>query len=185
MFHNLPILTNRSRVERVYAIQQNENNSWIRGTVNPGYILYFDSSLPFLPTRVATVMKIYFDADSLVPPATPIYYWLPFPVPLVLTAIDANLQAIFEQQNGGIATTYCYSLVEALGSRKQAEAELTTTQAECVNTKVGERVKVNLSNYNSLLQSIYNTSIVKGVLLEHSLDVFRGTADIKIRIDAE
>lgn len=185
MFHNLPILTNRDRVERINSIWQNENRSYVRGTVNPGYILYFDSAAPNVPIKADVVLKIYFDADSLVPPATPVFYWLPSPVIYVLPNIDAELKCILEQQNGGLATTYCYALVESLGNRKQAEAELTTTQVECYNTRVGERVKVNLSNYNSLLQSIYNSSIVKGVLLEHSHDVFRGTADLKIRIDAE
>lgn len=185
MFHNLPILTNRDRRERINSIWQNQNISYVRGTVNPGYILYLDSNAPMVPIKVAVVMKIYFDADSLVPPATPIYYWLPYPVIYALSSLTTDLQAILEQQNGGIATTYCYALVASLGNRKQSEAEITTTQVDCNNSVVGERVKINLNNYNTLLQSIYNTSIVKGVLLEHSLDIFRGTADIKIRIDAE
>jgi hypothetical protein len=181
LFHNLPILTNRNRVERVDAIWDNQNRSLVRGSVNSGYILYFNSEVPHVPILVNTICRFYFDADNLVN-----YYSLPTPIPSPLaTTIDYALEIIQRQQNSGLPTTFCFAMVRGLGDKKQAEAELTTTQVNINSFVVGERVKVNLNNYNSLLQSIYNTSIVKGVLLEHSLDIYRGTADIKIRIDAE
>ncbi len=181
MFHNLPILTGREKIERVYGIAFNENNSYTRGSVNPGTLFYYDSSNPRMLVKVNTVVRFYFDGDS-----SSEYYWMPYPVPTPsILVFDVGFVVLAEQQNSGLATTYCYSMVKALGDKKQAEATLTTTRLECNENKLGTRVRVNLNNYNPLLQSVYNQNIVKGVLLKHSLNVYRGTSDVTIRIDAE
>jgi hypothetical protein len=186
MFHNLPLLTNRNKKERVNAIWGNQNMSMVRSSVNSGSIFYFESDEPHLPKLVNVICKIIFDADSIVPPSYGTYYWLPFPVPApIVGMIDYSLEIILDQQNSGLPSTYCYAMVRGLGDRKQAEAELTTRLEHAKTNDVGARVKLNLQNYNPLLQEIYNTAIVKGVLLEHSLDIYAGTVDLKIRIDAE
>jgi hypothetical protein len=181
MFHNLPLLTNRNRTERINAIWTNQNNSKVRGTVNSGTLFYFDSATPHLPIKVNEICKFYYDADNLAN-----FYWLDFPIPApIVTTINYSLEILLKQQNSGLATTYCYAMVKTFGNKKQADAELTTTFVNVKNNLVGNRVKVNLANYNTILQEIYNSSTAKGVLLQHSLDIRTGMADLKIRIDAE
>jgi hypothetical protein len=181
MFHNLPILTDRKTVERYYGVWDNQDLSWIRRTINSGIILYFEDSTPHLPRKVYTACNISFDAD------TPYFtndYTKEIPI-LPTNTPDAELLMILEQQFSGLPTTIAYAMVELFGSRKQATGELTMRFVDLKSSDVGKRCKVNLTNYNSLLQKIYNANIVKAMIMETTHDIYQGTTDVSIRIDAE
>jgi hypothetical protein len=180
MFHNLPILQDRKFVERYYGIWDNENESWVRKSTSPGYILYFEDQTPHLPRKVYTQCFIFFDGDA----SLLAYYTLQYPI-VPYYKPDGVLFMIREQQNSGLPSTIAYSMVQAFGDKKQAEANLTSRFVDVKWNEVGKRCKINLNDYNSLLEKIYNSNIVKGVLMESSQDVYQGTVDLTIRIDAE
>lgn len=179
MFHNLTVLTDRKTDERIYAVWDNQNMSKVRRSVNSGTILYFDDSTPHLPRKVHPEVSIIFDADAVMNFFTRAVPILPTETP------DAELLLLYEQQFSGLPTTIAYALVQLFGNRKQAETTLTSRFINIKSSDIGKRCKVNLNNYNSLLEKIYNANIVKGMLMEASHDVWQGTNEITIRIDAE
>lgn len=184
MFHNLPILTGRNNV-RNQTEWWNGQKTYYRNAVNPGYVLYYEPTInnttPRVASRVNSRVNIWFDADTV---TTKDPYTL-IPPPLPTNTPDKNLKAIFEQQFSGLPSTYCYALVKALGDKKQAEASLTSLFTECKFTEVGKRVVFDLDNYSTLLQSIYNSTTAKGVLMKHEHDIKTGTVELITRIDAE
>lgn len=179
MFHNLPIIRDRKYVERYYGVWDNENLSWIRKSVNPGYIVYFEDATQHLPRKVYTQCYIFFDADQPIQ-----FYTLQYPLAPSLKP-DGEEFMIREQQWSGLPTTIAYSMVQAFGDKKQAESSMTTRFIDIKWSDIGKRCKVNLYDYNPLLEKIYNANIVKGVFMESSQDVYQGTVDLTIRIDAE
>jgi hypothetical protein len=94
-------------------------------------------------------------------------------------------QMILEQQQSGLPTTIAQSLVNFLGRSKQAEATLTSSFSFAKGTLVSKRCIIDLSDYNTLLESIYGTPQAYCVMTKHSHKIYEGMADITLRIDAE
>jgi hypothetical protein len=168
MFHNLPIITSRNTYTP-YPF-----NCWQRNTLNSGYLLYYDPSIPSGLMKVGTLMSVWFGGeDFALPVPTNPYDNLP------------EYSMILEQQESGIATTIAQAMVNFLGRPKQAEATLTTNFLTAKTIDVGKRCTIDLSDYNSLLESIYGEEPALAVLTKHTHKVYEGTCDISLRIDAE
>ena len=168
MFHNLPIITFRN------TYTPEPFNYWQRNTLNSGYLLYYDPSIPSGLMKVGTLMSVYFGGeDFALPVPTNPYDNLP------------EYSMILEQQESGIATTISQAMVNFLGRPKQAEATLTTNFLTAKTIDVGKRCTIDLSDYNSLLESIYGEETALAVLTKHTHKVYEGMCDITIRIDAE
>lgn len=180
MFHNLPVLQDRKYIERYYGVWDNQNLSWIRKSVSPGYIIYFKDDTPHLPRKVYTQCYIYFDADAGVLSS----YTLQYPIIPYLKP-DGEMFMIREQQDSGLPTTIAYAMVQAFGDKKQAESTMTSRFINVKQNDIGKRCKINIADFNPLLEKIYNANIVKGVFMESSHDILKGTTDLTIRIDAE
>lgn len=165
MFHNLPIITFRN----TYA-----SNLWRRNTINPGYLLYYDSPEAFGLMKVNTLVSVFFGGEDFA-----------LAVPVSLYTRKPEYQMILEQQESGIGRTISQAMVNFLGRPKQAEATLTTNFLTAKTNDVGKRCTVDLANYNSLLESIYGEETALAVLTKHTHKVYEGMCDITLRIDAE
>jgi hypothetical protein len=166
MYHNLPLITYRTSYK-----EEGGQIIWARNTVNAGTILYYDLT-GF--TKVNTNLSIFFggeDFGSTYPPS-------PF-------LKRPEYQLILEQQNSGLPTTMAQAMVNFLGRSKQAEATLTTTFSTAKFNHVAKRCIIDLSDYNTLLESIYGTPQAYAVMTKHSHKIYEGMADITLRIDAE
>ena len=169
MFHNLPIITYRnSYVETPHM--------WKRNTINAGTLLYWHSPQEglFDIKKVNTLCSVFFGGEDFAPP-----------VPLSNYEDIPEYQMILEQQQSGLPTTIAQSLVNFLGRSKQAEASLTSSFSFAKGTLVSKRCIIDLSDYNTLLESIYGTPQAYCVMTKHSHKVYEGMADITLRIDAE
>ena len=165
MFHNLPIITYRN----TYA-----SNRWRRNTVNPGYLVYYDSPQAFGIMKVNTLVSVIFGGEdfALSVPTNP-YNRRP------------EYGMILEQQESGMGRTIAQAMVNFLGRPKQAEATLTSTFTTVKTTDVGQRCTIDLSDYNTLLESIYGAPTALSVITKHTHKVYEGMCDITLRIDAE
>jgi hypothetical protein len=169
MFHNLPIITYRnSYVETPHM--------WKRNTINAGTLLYWHSPQEglFDLKKVNTLCSVIFGGEDFAPP-----------VPLSNYEDIPEYQMILEQQQSGLPTTIAQSLVNFLGRSKQAEAALTSSFSFAKGTLVSKRCIIDLSDYNTLLESIYGTPQAYCVMTKHSHKVYEGMCDITLRIDAE
>ena len=169
MFHNLPIITYRnSYVETPHM--------WKRNTINAGTLLYWHSPQEglFDLKKVNTLCSVLFGGENFAPP-----------VPLSNYEDIPEYQMILEQQQSGLPTTIAQSLVNFLGRSKQAEASLTSSFSFAKGTLVSKRCIIDLSDYNTLLESIYGTPQAYCVMTKHSHKVYEGMCDITLRIDAE
>jgi len=169
MFHNLPIITYRnSYVETPHM--------WKRNTINAGTLLYWHSPQEglFDLKKVNTLCSVFFGGEDFAPP-----------VPLSNYEDIPEYQMILEQQQSGLPTTIAQSLVNFLGRSKQAEASLTSSFSFAKGTLVSKRCIIDLSDYNTLLESIYGTPQAYCVMTKHSHKVYEGMCDITLRIDAE
>lgn len=92
---------------------------------------------------------------------------------------------ILEQQESGMGRTIAQAMVNFLGRPKQAEATLTSTFITVKTTDVGQRCTIDLSDYNTLLESIYGAPTALSVITKHTHKVYEGMCDITLRIDAE
>ena len=168
MFHNLPIITFRS------TFDPEPFNTWRRNTLNGGYLIYFDPSIPSGLMKVNTLMSVYFGGEDFALPV-PVSPYVEFP----------EHQMILEQQESGIGRTISQAMVNFLGRPKQAEATLTTNFVTAKTNDVGKRCTIDLSDYNVLLESIYGEETALAVLTKHTHKVYEGMCDLTIRIDAE
>ena len=169
MFHNLPIITYRnSYVETPHM--------WKRNTINAGTLLYWHSPQEglFDLKKVNTLCSVFFGGEDFAPP-----------VPLSNYEDIPEYQMILEQQQSGLPTTIAQSLVNFLGRSKQAEAALTSSFSFAKGTLVSKRCIIDLSDYNTLLESIYGTPQAYCVMTKHSHKIYEGMCDITLRIDAE
>ena len=169
MFHNLPIITYRnSYVETPHM--------WKRNTINAGTLLYWHSPQEglFDLKKVNTLCSVFFGGEDFAPP-----------VPLSNYEDIPEYQMILEQQQSGLPTTIAQSLVNFLGRSKQAEASLTSSFSFAKGTLVSKRCIIDLSDYNTLLESIYGTPQAYCVMTKHSHKIYEGMCDITLRIDAE
>ena len=166
MYHNLPLITYRTSYK-----EEGGQIIWARNTVNAGTILYYDLT-GF--TKVNTNLSIFFGGEDFgsTYPSSP---FLKRP----------EYQLILEQQNSGLPTTMAQAMVNFLGRSKQAEATLTTTFTTAKFNHVAKRCIIDLSDYNTLLESIYGTPQAYAVMTKHSHKIYEGMADITLRIDAE
>ena len=182
MFHNTPTLTHRSfRDGDNINIDAQSIQVWRRNTINPGYILYLSNPTSdqekVLPQakRPTGNLSIIFGGESYTTNFTQ-----------SLNDIDnPALQLIKEQQFTTLPTTIANAMVNFLGRPKQAEATLGTTFTTAKSNNVGQRCTVNLSDYNTLLQSIYGASTALAVMTKHSHKIYEGMCDLTLRIDAE
>lgn len=158
MFHNVPQLTSM-------------NNRAERFTVNPGYIIYYrdDTSL-FNVTY--PIMSINYGAE----------YYAP-----LITAQGQDLfsRLLFWQQNYCLPQITADAMVNFFGRKKQAEATVTTLFSIAKASDVGKRCTVDLSDYNTLLEVIYNNSSALAVMTKHTHKIYEGTTDVTLRVDAE
>ena len=168
MFHNLPIITFRN------TFDPEPFNTWRRNTLNGGYLIYFDPSIPSGLMKVGTLMSVYFGGEDFA-----------LPVPVSPYDLFPEYQMILEQQESGIGRTISQAMVNFLGRPKQAEATLTTNFVTAKTNDVGKRCTIDLSDYNVLLESIYGEETALAVLTKHTHKVYEGMCDITIRIDAE
>jgi hypothetical protein len=162
----LPLITYRTSYK-----EEGGQIIWARNTVNAGTILYYDLT-GF--TKVNTNLSIFFGGEDFgsTYPSSP---FLKRP----------EYQLILEQQNSGLPTTMAQAMVNFLGRSKQAEATLTTTFTTAKFNHVAKRCIIDLSDYNTLLESIYGTPQAYAVMTKHSHKIYEGMADITLRIDAE
>ncbi len=171
MFHNLPIITYRNNYEEIPPF-----NTWFRRTINPGYLLSWESPETgvYDAKKVNTQCSIFFGGEDfgLPIPDNP-YENLP------------EYQMILEQQKSGIGSTISQGLVNFLGRPKQAEATLTTNFTTAKTNDVAKRCTIDLANYNTLLESIYGEPTALAVLTKHSHKIYEGMCDITLRIDGE
>ncbi len=165
MFHNLPIITFRN----TYA-----SNLWRRNTVNPGYLVYYDSPEAFGIMKVNTLLSVFFGGEDFA-----------LSVPPSLYTKKPEYQMILEQQESGMGRTIAQAMVNFLGRPKQAEATLTSTFTTVKTNNVGQRCTIDLSDYNTLLESIYGAPTALAVITKHTHKVYEGMCDITLRIDAE
>ena len=171
MFHNLPIITYRNNFEDAVPF-----NTWFRNTINPGYLLSWESPETGIydSKKVNTQCSIFFGGEDfgLPIPDNP-YENLP------------EYQMILEQQKSGIGSTISQGLVNFLGRPKQSEATLTTNFTTAKTNDVAKRCTIDLANYNTLLESIYGEPTALAVLTKHSHKIYEGMCDITLRIDGE
>jgi hypothetical protein len=172
MFHNLPIITYRTNRDSYVEIP----HMWKRNTINAGTLLYWHSPEEGLVDlkKVNTLCSVFFGGEDFAPP-----------VPLSNYEDIPEYQMILEQQQSGLPTTIAQSLVNFLGRSKQAEATLTSSFSFAKGTLVSKRCIIDLSDYNTLLESIYGTPQAYCVMTKHSHKIYEGMADITLRIDAE
>ena len=168
MFHNLPIITFRN------TFDPEPFNTWRRNTLNGGYLIYFDPSIPSGLMKVGTLMSVFFGGEDFALPV-PVSPYVEFP----------EHQMILEQQESGIGRTISQAMVNFLGRPKQAEATLTTNFVTAKTNDVGKRCTIDLSDYNALLESVYGVPTALAVLTKHTHKVYEGMCDLTIRIDAE
>jgi hypothetical protein len=169
MFHNLPIITYRnSYVETPHM--------WKRNTINAGTLVYWESPEAglFDLKKVNTLCSVFFGGEDFALPVPTSPY----------DQIPEHLM-ILEQQQNGLPTTVAQALVNFLGRSKQAEASLTSTFTFAKGMLVSKRCILDLSDYNTLLESIYGTPEAYCVMTKHSHKVYEGMCDITLRIDAE
>jgi hypothetical protein len=172
MFHNLPIITYRTNRDSYVETP----HMWKRNTINAGTLLYWHSPQEglFDLKKVNTLCSVFFGGEDFAPP-----------VPLSNYEDIPEYQMILEQQQSGLPTTIAQSLVNFLGRSKQAEASLTSSFSFAKGTLVSKRCIIDLSDYNTLLESIYGTPQAYCVMTKHSHKVYEGMCDITLRIDAE
>lgn len=180
MFHNVPILTSRSRSQGEFYNSENESGEiYSRKTVNPGTLVYFSKSNTFpeirkpIVKRIDPLMSVYFSGEDVALEYTN-----------TLTS-NIPLQIISEQQKACLPQNMAYAMVNFLGRPKQAEATLTSTFTTVKTTDVGQRCTIDLSDYNTLLESIYGAPTALSVITKHTHKVYEGMCDITLRIDAE
>ena len=142
--------------------------------MNPGYLVYYDSPQAFGIMKVNTLLSVFFGGEdfALSVPANP-YSRRP------------EYQMILEQQESGMGRTIAQAMVHFLGRPKQAEASLTSTFTTVKTNNVGQRCTIDLSDYNTLLESIYGAPTALAVITKHTHKVYEGMCDITLRIDAE
>lgn len=180
MFHNVPILTNRSRSQGGFYNSENESGEiYSRKTVNPGTLLYLSTSdtfpdnfKPFVK-RIFQGITVFFGGEDL---------YLDYTNPYTQ---NIPLQIISEQQNTCLPQIMAYAMVNFLGRPKQAEATLTSTFTTVKTNNVGQRCTIDLLDYNTLLESIYGAETALAVITKHTHKVYEGMCDITLRIDAE
>jgi hypothetical protein len=172
MFHNLPIITYRTNRDSYVETP----HMWKRNTINAGTLLYWHSPQEglFDLKKVNTLCSVFFGGEDFAPQ-----------VPLSNYEDIPEYQMILEQQQSGLPTTIAQSLVNFLGRSKQAEATLTSSFSFAKGTLVSKRCIIDLSDYNTLLESIYGTPQAYCVMTKHSHKVYEGMCDITLRIDAE
>jgi hypothetical protein len=172
MFHNVPIITYRTNRDSYVETP----HMWKRNTINAGTLLYWHSPQEglFDLKKVNTLCSVFFGGEEFAPP-----------VPLSNYEDIPEYQMILEQQQSGLPTTIAQSLVNFLGRSKQAEATLTSSFSFAKGTLVSKRCIIDLSDYNTLLESIYGTPQAYCVMTKHSHKVYEGMCDITLRIDAE
>jgi hypothetical protein len=172
MFHNLPIITYRTNRDSYVETP----HMWKRNTINAGTLLYWHSPQEglFDLKKVNTLCSVFFGGEDFAPP-----------VPLSNYEDIPEYQMILEQQQSGLPTTIAQSLVNFLGRSKQAEASLTSSFSFAKGTLVSKRCIIDLSDYNTLLESIYGTPQAYCVMTKHSHKIYEGMCDITLRIDAE
>jgi hypothetical protein len=166
MFHNLPLITYRTSYK-----DEGGQIIWARNTVNAGTLLYYDIT-GF--TKVNTILSIFFGGED---------YGTTYPISPFLK--NPEYQLILEQQYSGLPTTMAQAMVNFLGRSKQAEASLTTNFTTAKFSHVAKRCIIDLSDYNTLLESIYGTPQAYCVMTKHSHKIYEGMCDITLRIDAE
>lgn len=180
MFHNVPILTNRSRSQGEFYNSENESGEiYSRKTVNPGTLVAFSTSDTFpdnfkpIVKRIASNMSVFFGGEDIALEYTNTY------------TQNIPLQIISEQQNTCLPQNMANAMVHFLGRPKQAEASLTSTFTTVKTNNVGQRCTIDLSDYNTLLESIYGAPTALAVITKHTHKVYEGMCDITLRIDAE
>ena len=172
MFHNVPQLTSRSRNIASYAdIPYGTYIKWQRNTINSGYLLYFESDAIIIVPK--PIVNVFFGGEDYAAPTETSPYTNP------------STQVIWKQQNTCLPQTLSEAMVNFLGRKKQAEASLTSNFITAKFTDVGKRCTIDLADYNTLLQSIYDQNTALAVMTKHSHKVYEGMADITLRIDAE
>ena len=187
MFHNVPILTNRKFYGgKEIAFLEDGTPSGIynipyyhRNTINPGTLLAFsigtndfEKQKPIVK-RIASNMSVFFGGEDIALEYTNTY------------AQNIPLQIISEQQNTCLPQNMANAMVHFLGRPKQAEASLTSTFTTVKTNNVGQRCTIDLSDYNTLLESIYGAPTALAVITKHTHKVYEGMCDITLRIDAE
>ena len=187
MFHNVPILTNRKFYGgKEIAFLEDGTPSGIynipyyhRNTINPGTLLAFsigtndfEKQKPIVK-RIASNMSVFFGGEDIALEYTNTY------------TQNIPLQIISEQQNTCLPQNMANAMVHFLGRPKQAEASLTSTFTTVKTNNVGQRCTIDLSDYNSLLESIYGAPTALAVITKHTHKVYEGMCDITLRIDAE
>lgn len=187
MFHNVPILTNRKFYGgKEIAFLEDGTPSGIysipyyhRNTINPGTLLVFsigtndfEKQKPIVK-RIASNMSVFFGGEDIALEYTNTY------------TQNIPLQIISEQQNTCLPQNMANAMVHFLGRPKQAEATLTSTFTTVKTHNVGQRCTIDLSDYNTLLESIYGAPTALAVITKHSHKVYEGMCDITLRIDAE
>jgi hypothetical protein len=187
MFHNVPLLTNRKFYGgKEIAFLEDGTPSGIygipyyhRSTVNSGTMLYFstgnndfEKQKPIVK-RIDPLMSVFFGGEDVALEYTN-----------TLTS-NIPLQIISEQQKACLPQNMAYAMVNFLGRPKQAEATLTSTFTTVKTTDVGQRCTIDLSDYNTLLESIYGAPTALSVITKHTHKVYEGMCDITLRIDAE
>ena len=175
MFHNVPQLTNRIRTLEPGTGYGNPPYDgaikWQRMTVNSGYILYFESETNVKLTD--KLVSIFFGGEDYVVPTTTSPY------------DNLFVNILWTQQNACMPQTMAQAMVNFLGRPKQAEASLTSTFTTVKTNNVGQRCTIDLSDYNTLLESIYGAPTALAVITKHTHKVYEGMCDITLRIDAE
>ena len=174
MFHNVPQLTNRSRTLDFtgYGKPPYDNAiKWQRMTVNSGYILYIESETNVKLTD--KLVSIFFGGEDYAVQTTTSPY------------DDLFGNILWTQQNTCLPQTMAQAMVNFLGRPKQAEASLTSTFTTVKTNNVGQRCTIDLSDYNTLLESIYGAPTALAVITKHTHKVYEGMCDITLRIDAE
>ena len=174
IFHNVPQLTNRSRTLNFTGYGKPPYDGaikWQRMTVNSGYILYFESETNVKLTD--KLVSIYFGGEDYAVPTTTSPY------------ADLFVNILWTQQNACMPQTMAQAMVNFLGRPKQAEATLTSTFTTVKTNNVGQRCTIDLSDYNTLLESIYGAPTALAVITKHTHKVYEGMCDITLRIDAE
>jgi len=172
MFHNAPQLTSRSANLASYAdVPYSTYIKWQRNTINSGYMLYFESSDIIIVPK--PIVNVFFGGEDYAAPTDTSPY------------SDPTTQLIWKQQHAYLPQTIADAMVYFLGRKKQAEATLTTTYTTAKFTDVGKRCTIDINDYNTLLESIYNQETVLAVITKHSHKIYEGMADVTLRIDAE
>lgn len=186
LFHNLPLLTNGfKKINDTFnppppeRIGNDASQYYQRSTMNPGTLCYLseDGQVRKVDTNCSIIYRNFYSPIS------------------ISNTINRNetfvQQVITEQQNNGLPYNLCYAIVFAMSKPTFKTVEFRTTSKPSNNSslrgiepnKFGLRATISYGNLNQVL-GVWDPTTpaisVLGTIINYSLDIWSGMADVKL-----